>query len=169
MAVAAVGGARGRLGEVSSEGQRVSFRPQRTRKVCIAAAVVVVVLFAVIGTALTEVGEGVFRKGDQYAMIGLGVVFALGIMAVARPRVEADADGVRVRNIIGGYELPWGAVRAINIERNQPWMSLELENDDTVSVLAVQAVDRAYALEAVQALRALRTAARAEEPAAAVS
>ncbi|WP_373311851.1 PH domain-containing protein [Catellatospora chokoriensis] len=147
----------------------MSFRPQRTRKVCIAAAVVVVVLFAVIGTALTEVGEGVFRKGDQYAMIGLGVVFALGIMAVARPRVEADADGVRVRNIIGGYELPWGAVRAINIERNQPWMSLELENDDTVSVLAVQAVDRAYALEAVQALRALRTAARAEEPAAAVS
>ncbi|WP_425457830.1 PH domain-containing protein [Catellatospora sichuanensis] len=147
----------------------MSFRPQRTRKVCIAAAVVVVVLFAVIGTALTEVGEGVFRKGDQFAMIGLGVVFALGILAVARPRVEADADGVRVRNIIGGYELPWGAVRAINIERNQPWMSLELENDDTVSVLAVQAVDRAYALEAVQALRALRAAARAEQPAPAVS
>ncbi|GAB4061131.1 hypothetical protein GCM10028775_79510 [Catellatospora paridis] len=169
MAVATAGGVRGRLGEVSSEGQRVSFRPQRTRKVCIAAAVVVVVLFTVIGTALTEVGEGVFRKGDQYAMIGLGVVFALGILAVARPRVEADADGVRVRNIIGGYELPWGAVRAINIERNQPWMSLELENDDTVSVLAVQAVDRAYALSAVQALRALRSAARAEEPAPVVS
>ncbi|GIF99870.1 PH domain-containing protein [Catellatospora citrea] len=147
----------------------MSFRPQRTRKVCIAAAVVVVVLFTVIGTALTEVGEGVFRKGDQYAMIGLGVVFALGIMAVARPRVEADAHGVRVRNIIGGYELPWGAVRAINIERNQPWMSLELENDDTVSVLAVQAVDRAYALQAVQSLRALRNAARAEAPAPAVS
>ncbi|WP_155370355.1 PH domain-containing protein [Catellatospora vulcania] len=154
---------------MSSEGQRVSFRPQRTRKVCIVAAVAVLVLFTVIGTALTEVGEGVFRKGDQFAMIGLGVVFALGIMAVARPRVDADADGVRVRNIIGGYELPWGAVRAVNIERNQPWMSLELENDDTVSVLAVQAVDRAYALEAVQALRALRAAARAEQPAPAVS
>ncbi len=169
MAVAPAGRARGRLGRVSSEGQRVSFRPQRTRKVCIVAAVAVLVLFTVIGTALTEVGEGVFRKGDQFAMIGLGVVFALGIMAVARPRVDADADGVRVRNIIGGYELPWGAVRAVNIERNQPWMSLELENDDTVSVLAVQAVDRAYALEAVQALRALRAAARAEQPAPAVS
>ncbi|WP_166387355.1 PH domain-containing protein [Catellatospora methionotrophica] len=152
---------------MSSEGQRFSFRPQRTRTVCIVAAVVVVVLFAVIGTALTEVGEGVFRKGDQYAMIGLGVVFALGIMAVARPRVEADADGVRVRNILGGYELPWGAVRAITFERNQPWMSLELENDDAVSVLAVQRVDKEYAVQAVQAMRALRAAAREEQPAAA--
>lgn len=133
------------------------------------AAVAVLVLFTVIGTALTEVGEGVFRKGDQFAMIGLGVVFALGIMAVARPRVEADAQGLRVRNIIGGYELPWGAVRAVAFERSQPWLSLELENDDTVSVLAVQAVDRAYALGAVQSLRALHAAARAGDPAPAVS
>jgi hypothetical protein len=147
---------------VSSDGQRVSFRPQRTRKVCIAAAVAVLVLFTVVGTALTDVGEGVFRKGDQFAMIGLGVVFALGILAVARPRVEADGSGVRVRNIVGGYELPWGAVRAITFDRNQPWLSLELENDDTVSVLAVQAVDRAYALEAVRSLRAQRAAARTD-------
>ncbi|MEV4418119.1 PH domain-containing protein [Catellatospora sp. NPDC049609] len=151
---------------MSSEGQHVSFRPQRTRRVCIAAAAAVLVLFTVIGTALT-VGEGVFRKGDQFAMIGLGVVFALGIMTVARPRVDAYPEGIRVRNIIGGYELPWGAVRAITFERNQPWLSLELENDDTVSVLAVQAVDRAYALAAVQSLRALHGAARAAEPVAA--
>lgn len=150
---------------MSSEGQHVSFRPLRTRRVCIAAAVAVVVLFTVIGTALT-VGEGVFRKGDQFAMIGLGVVFALAIMAVARPRVEADPASIRVRNIIGGYELPWGAVRKITFERNQPWLSLELENDDTVSVLAVQAVDRAHAVAAVQSLRALHASARAEAPAA---
>ncbi|GAA1655996.1 PH domain-containing protein [Saccharothrix algeriensis] len=162
----AVTAARGRLVGVSSEGQHVSFRPLRTRRVCIGAAVAVVVLFAVIGTALTEVGEGVFRKGDQFAMIALGVVFALGIMAVARPRVEADAVGIKVRNIIGGYELPWGAVRKIAFERNQPWLSLELENDDTVSVLAVQAVDRAHAVAAVQSLRALHAAARAAEPVA---
>ncbi|MDI1462269.1 PH domain-containing protein [Catellatospora sp. KI3] len=140
--------------------QRVTFRPRRTRTVAIIAAVAVVLLFAVIGTALTTVGHGVFRTGDQAAMVGLGVVFGLGILALARPRVEADAAAIRVRNIVGGYELPWGAVRSIRLERNQPWLSLELENDDTVSVLAVQAVDKKHALYAVQELRRLHAAAR---------
>ncbi|HEX6682896.1 MAG TPA: PH domain-containing protein [Candidatus Limnocylindrales bacterium] len=108
-----------------------------------------------IGTALTTVGEGVFKPGDQYAMIGLGVVFAAGIMLIARPRVEADSSGVKVRNIIGGYELPWSVIRKVSFDRGRPWLSLELVNDDTVSVLAVQAVDKEHALRAVRHLRAL--------------
>src|SRR5688500_20327540 len=79
-------------------------RPKRVRVVCAVAAAAIFVLFTIIGTALTTVGEGVFKPGDQYAMIGLGVVFAAGIMLISRPRVEADESGVRVRNIIGGYE-----------------------------------------------------------------
>jgi hypothetical protein len=127
------------------------------RVVCSVAAVAVFGLFAFIGTALTTVGEGVFKPGDQYAMVGLGAMFAVGIMLIARPRVEADEAGVRVRNIISGYELPWSAVRKVSFDRGRPWLSLELENDDTVSVLAVQAVDKEHALRAVQTLRALHS------------
>lgn len=130
-------------------------RPKRVRVVCAAAAAAIFVLFTVIGTALTTVGEGVFKPGDQYAMIGLGVVFAAGIMLIARPRVEADSSGVKVRNIIGGYELPWSVIRKVSFDRGRPWLSLELVNDDTVSVLAVQAVDKEHALRAVRHLRAL--------------
>lgn len=135
-------------------------RPKRVRVVCAVAAVAIFALFAVIGTALTTVGEGVFRTGDQYAMIGLGVVFAAGIMLIARPRVEADLSGIRVRNIIGGYELPWDVIRKVRFDRGRPWLSLELENDDEVSVLAVQAVDKEYALRAVQQLRSLHAQTR---------
>jgi hypothetical protein len=131
-------------------------RPHRVRIVCAIAATAIFVFFAVIGTALTTVGEGVFRRGDQYAMIGLGALFGAGIMLIARPKVEADESGVRVRNIIGGYELPWSVVRKVSFDRGRPWLSLELENDDTVSVLAVQAVDKEHALRAVRELRALR-------------
>ena len=132
-------------------------RPKRVRIVCTVAAVAIFVFFTIIGTALTTVGEGVFKPGDQWAMIGLGVVFGAGIMLISRPRVEADESGVRVRNIIGGYELPWGAVRKVSFDRGRPWLSLELENDDTVSVLAVQAVDKEHAVRAVKALRALHS------------
>jgi hypothetical protein len=134
-------------------------RPKRVRVVCAVAAAAVFGLFAVIGTALTTVGEGVFKPGDQFAMIGLGAMFALGIMVIARPRVEADEAGVRVRNIISGYELPWSVVRKVSFDRGRPWLSLELCNDDTVSVLAVQAVDKEHALRAVRELRALHSGA----------
>jgi len=132
-------------------------KPKRVRIVCGIAAAAIFGLFAIIGTALTTVGEGVFKPGDQAAMIGLGAVFAAGIMLIARPRIEADESGVRVRNIIGGYELPWSVVRKVSFDRGRPWLSLELENDDTVSVLAVQAVDKEHALRAVKALRALHS------------
>ena len=96
-----------------------------------------------------------FEAGDQWAMIGLGVALAIGILMFTRPRVEADGTGIRVRNVIGGYELPWEVVRAVRFGRGAPWASLDLEDDDTVAVMAVQAADKQYAVEAVRTLRAL--------------
>jgi hypothetical protein len=143
--------------------QKLDYRPKRVRIVCTIAAVAVAVLFTIIGTALTTVGEGVFKPGDQYAMIGLGVVFAAGIMFIARPRVQADETGIKVRNIISGYALPWSVISKVSFDRGQPWLSLDLANDDTVLVLAVQAVDRQDAVRAVKVLRALHAQAQQAE------
>lgn len=142
----------------------VTLRPQKARLVCGIAAAAVLVVFTLVATALTGPmgeGPGVFRAGDQVAMIGLGVLAALGILALTRPRVRADARGIRVRNVIGGYDLPWSVVRAVRFERGAPWASLELLNDDVVAVMAVQATDKEYAVTGVRALRALHAAATA--------
>jgi hypothetical protein len=131
--------------------------PRRLRVICLISAVVIVAVFAVLSTALhgkTE-GGGVFQRGDQLAMIALGVLVGLGIMAFARPRVRADAHGVRVRNVVGGYELPWEVVRAVRFSRHSPWASLELADDDEVTMMAIQAADKEYALDAVRGLRRL--------------
>jgi hypothetical protein len=92
-------------------------------------------------------------------MIGLGVLIALGILAFLRPRVVADAEHIRIRNVVGGYDLPWSAVRAVRFDRNSPWAMLEMNDDDTVSIHALQAADKEYAVEGVRALRALHSAA----------
>jgi hypothetical protein len=118
----------------------------------------VVVIFTAVGVALhgrTDSGTGVFGTGDQVAMIALGVLGALGILVFTRPRVEADARGIRVRNLIGGYDLPWEVVRSVQFGRGAPWATLELEDDDLVSMMAVQAADKEYAVATVRALRAL--------------
>jgi hypothetical protein len=135
----------------------LDYRPKRVRVACAIGAVSIFALFTVIGVALTN---STFKSSDKYAMIGLGVVFALGILLIARPRVRADAEGVSIQNIIGGYRLPWTAIRKVTFNRGQPWLYFELENDDTVAVLAVQAVDKEHAVEAVRCLRSLHAQAR---------
>lgn len=136
----------------------VEAKPRKASLVAYAAAAVIVVIFTLIATALTgSTGEGtaVFRTGDQAAMIGLGICGALGALAFARPRVRATAEGIWVRNVFGTYELPWSAVREVRFQRGHPWVTLELADDDTLSVLAIQAADKEYAVAAVRGLRAL--------------
>jgi hypothetical protein len=94
----------------------------------------------------------------------LGLVLGAGVLTLGRPRVDADADGVRVRNLFGARELPWTAVQAIRFDRRFKWATLLLTNDDEFAVLAVQGADGERAAAAVEGLRALLAAARAAEP-----
>ena len=148
----------------------VTSRPVKATRVAWVLAALVIAVFTAVGTTLrgaTDSGKSVFQAGDQAAMIALGVLAALGILLFTRPRVDADERGIRIRNVIGSYDLPWDVVRSIEFRRGSPWASLELRNDDVIAVMAVQAADRARAVAAVRGLRALLAAAQAgEEPGA---
>jgi hypothetical protein len=149
---------------VTAGRETVEFRPKRVRWVAGIAAGGVVILFTALSFGLHGStgfdNSGSFERGDQSAMIGLGVLIGLGILAFTRPRVRADADGIKIRNVVGGYELPWSVVRAVRFDRNSPWATLDLHDDEQVSVHALQAADKEYAVEGVRALRALHAAAK---------
>jgi len=141
---------------------RVVVRPRVLSRVCWAIAVTVVVLFGIIAVALGggPAGDAQFRLVDQLAFFGLGILIALGPLAFTRARVEADATGIRVRNAWGEKALPWQVVRAVQLVDGTPWATLDLHDDDTVSLLAVQAGDGESAVQAVLDLRALLAASR---------
>ncbi|OLE30622.1 MAG: hypothetical protein AUG44_00815 [Actinobacteria bacterium 13_1_20CM_3_71_11] len=144
----------------------VRAKPIKATRVAWVLAVVVVAVFAAVATTLrgaTDSGKGVFQASDQWAMIVLGVLGALGILMFTRPRVEADERGIRIRNLVGGYDLPWDVVRSVQFTRGAPWASLELRDDDLIPMMAIQATDKTYALEAIRGLRALLAAAQAGE------
>ncbi|RKN40221.1 PH domain-containing protein [Micromonospora endolithica] len=147
-----------------SETESVRLRPRRIRVVCWGSAIALVVVFSLLATSLsgpTGDGYGTFQRGDQFAMIGLGVFGALGFLLFTRPRVEADARGVRVRNLVGSYELPWEVVRGVRFDRGAPWASLELHDDDLLPMMALQAADKELAVDGVRALRRLHQAHQA--------
>src|SRR5690242_8410595 len=109
------------------------------------AAPVIVVLFTLIAFGLhgsfNETGAS-FQTPDKVAMILLGVLVAAGSLLLARPSLTADDAGVRVRNLFGTVDLPWALVRGVRMDRGAPWVSLDLQDDDVVSVLAIQAADK---------------------------
>lgn len=141
---------------------RVVVRPRRLTRVCWALAVFVLVLFGIVAVALGRGSDGdaAFRLPDQLAMFGIGALLAVGLLAFTRARVEADEGGIRIRNVVGDKVLPWGVVRAVRLDEGSPWASLDLHDDDTVALLAVQTNDGEQAVQAVLDLRALLAASR---------
>jgi Bacterial PH domain len=116
-----------------------------------------VIAMTVVAVLLKSSTTGVvaFHTADQVAMVGLGLAMGAGVLMVGRSRVDADADGLRVRNVVINHEVPWSAVRAVRFNEHSPWAALLLTNDDELAVSAVQAADGARALVAVRGLRAL--------------
>jgi hypothetical protein len=140
--------------------------PRGMRIACalVAAAVVAAMLYAALSLKSSSTGVVAFDTADQFAIGGLGILLGAGIAALGRSRVDADVEGVRVRNVVVHHQLAWRAVRAVRFDRKSSWASLLLENGDEVSVLAVQAIDKDRAVRAVEGMRALHAAARAKDP-----
>lgn len=138
----------------------VEFRPRKIRTVAVVSAVFLVVVFSIVGWLLTDTPTGViFRTSDQVAMVLLGVLLACGVLLLARPRVRADAEGVEVRNVVTARRFAWSEVLHVSFPDGASWARLELPDDEYVSIMAVQAVDRDHAVAAVRALRELHRAA----------
>ena len=155
------------MGGVSDSPAPVSAVPRRMRQLCAVAAAVVVAVMTYVALTLKSSSTGVVHFGtvDQVSVFGIGLVIGAGLLALGRSRVDADAEGIRFRNIALGHALPWTAVRAVAFERKSYWASLVLRNGDEVALFAVQSVDRYRALQAVEGLRDLLAAAQAKEPA----
>ena len=140
----------------------VVVRPRRLTRVCWAVAAFVVVAFGFLAVALGNVPEGEmqFRVADQVAFFVLGLLLAGAVLLFTRARVVADADGIAVTNPLSRKQLPWEVVRDVRLDDGAPWAVLDLQDDETVQLLAVQGHDGDQAVDAVLGLRALLRASR---------
>lgn len=132
-------------------------RPRKIRIIAWSLAVLVVVAMVVVGVLLKQSNTAAvtFRTSDQLAMIGLGVILGGAILVLTRPYVRADASGLVVRNLGGVTPIPWQVVKAVRFTDATPWATLELQDDDALTLLAIQAVDGVAAADATEGLRRL--------------
>jgi hypothetical protein len=135
-------------------------RPRRALIMCSVLAVALLAVFVVVAVLLRNGNTGVhFQRSDQAAMIGIGILLACGVMLFAIARVRADSEGIEVRNVLMTRRFAWDEVLSVSFPDGASWARLELPEDEYHAVMAVQAVDRDRAVEAVRALRKLHRAA----------
>ncbi|WP_194813973.1 PH domain-containing protein [Nocardia sp. XZ_19_385] len=131
-------------------------RPRRSVRTAWICATLVVVVFGIGGIWLRSGSTGVnFRIIDQFAMIGVGLLIAAGILTLTRPRLRVGAKGVMVRNILGDNLFTWEHVIGVSFPDRKSWARLELVDDEYVPLLAIRANDKAHAAQAMDRLREL--------------
>jgi hypothetical protein len=136
----------------------VTARPITTGKWVLSIAGLIVLAFVIIALTLprsTTLGADVTLL-DRASMLGLGLFLAALVAAPARPRVQADARGVRTRGFVGGYrEVPWLLVQAVEFPPRARWAQLVLDQDETIQLYAIQRSDGLVSIETMDRLREL--------------
>ena len=130
---------------------------RRMNMLAIIAAVVILAvhIFLAIVVAIGDTGTTVTLV-DQWGYFLVGVLFgALAFVALRRPRLRANEDGVQVQNFIGSRFYPWSVIYGLNFPEGAKVARLELPEFEYVPLWALQAADGVDCLQAVEAFRKL--------------
>jgi hypothetical protein len=134
----------------------VTWRPDRTRKVIYAVAAVLTVSMVGIAATLPSDGGESWSLGARVGVAAIGFGGALALLVLARPKVVADADGLKVVNMLRTHRLEWAQVVAVNLRSGDAWALLDLDDGTTLSAMGIKPTDGiAAARTAVAELRAL--------------
>jgi Bacterial PH domain len=134
----------------------VQVRPRLTPYFAYAAAFVIAAAHIAVGLLLKIKSSGVvFQTADQVAIGALGLVIAGFVLLPARPRLRVGAAGLSVRNLLGDRLVPWPDVIGVSFPAGARWARIDLPDDEYIPLMAIQAVDKDRAVEAMDTVRTL--------------
>lgn len=131
-------------------------RPRLTPIFAVVAAVIIALAHIVVGFLLKIGSSGViFQTADQVAIGTLGVVIGCVVLLFTRPRLRIGPQGLSVRNLLGDKLISWSDVEGVSFHTGARWARVDLPDYEYHPVMAIQAVDKARAVEAMDTVRAL--------------
>jgi Bacterial PH domain len=132
------------------------FRPRRGRVVALSGAVLSVAVFTVIAVFLPGPAEGgIWRGGDRVFFAGCGVAIAALLWRYATIKAVPTRGGLTIRNLVLTREVTWDAIMSIQFSGGDPWVTLDLDDTDTVAVMAIQKADGEWGRREASRLAAL--------------
>lgn len=133
------------------------FRPRRGRRVAAAMSVLSVVIFT--GGALSmpwvDPSRGGWGVTDRLFLICWGFVVAACLWRFAAIRAVPSTRGLVIRNLVTTRTIEWPQIVRVQFGGGAPWVSVDLDDTDTVAVMAIQKADGGYGQAEAARLSAL--------------
>ncbi|MET0454530.1 MAG: PH domain-containing protein [Mycobacterium sp.] len=142
--------------EGSPTGCDLEVRPHLTPYFAYAAAVLIAAAHITVGLLLKIGSSGViFQTADQVAIGLLGIIIGGLVLLFARPRLRVGPDGLDVRNLLAYRLIPWSDVVDVSFPLGARWARVDLLDDEYIPLMAIQAVDKERAVDAMDRVREL--------------
>jgi hypothetical protein len=84
-----------------------------------------------------------------------GLAVAAGLWRFASIRAVPSHAGLQIRNLVTTRTLVWAQIMSMQFGGGAPWVTLDLDDTDTVAVMAIQKADGAFGQAEAARLAAL--------------
>jgi hypothetical protein len=136
-----------------------TFRPRRARAVATTVAVVSILLFGAIGAFVPDA-----EPGDRIGIATFGLAVAWLMWRYASLSAAPGPQGLVVRNLMTTRTLAWAEIVGVHLQVGAPWVSLDLDDGDTLAVMAIQKADGEHGRAEASRLARLVDAHAGPEP-----
>jgi hypothetical protein len=117
------------------------FRPRRGRIVATVLAVAAIAVFGFVAAFVASTPATQWTPTDRIALASVGWLLAAVFWRYATIRAVPTREGLVVRNLFTTRRLVWAQIVQVQFGLGMPWPTLELDDFDTVAVMAIQRAD----------------------------
>jgi Bacterial PH domain len=133
------------------------FRPRAGRRVAAAMSVLSMVIFTGGAFSMPSVNQGAggWSVSDRLLLTCCGLAVAAGLWRFASIRAVPSTSGLVIRNLLTTRSVQWAQIVRVQFGGGAPWVSVDLDDTDTVAIMAIQKADGAFGKAEAARLSAL--------------
>jgi hypothetical protein len=133
------------------------FRPRAGRRVAVTMSVLSVVIFTGGAWSVPSAGPGAggWSVSDRLMLTCWGLAVASGLWRFSSIRAVPSVSGLLIRNLFTTRHLEWAQIVRVQFGGGAPWVSVDLDDTDTVAIMAIQRADGAFGTAEAARLSAL--------------
>jgi hypothetical protein len=132
-----------------------TFRPRRSRAVAIAVVWSSLIVFGALAVLMPTETLGHWSLVDRLMFFALGAAIAAIAWGYVAIKAVPTREGLVVRNLVLSRTLTWPEIVGVQFGEGEPWVTLDLDDGDTLAVMAIQKSDGAVSGREASRLAAL--------------
>lgn len=119
------------------------FRPRRGRRVALTMSVMSIVIFTGVALAMPWVDPqlGGWSVLDRSLLVCCGLALSTALWRFASIRAIPSTQGLVIRNLVTTRTVEWAQILRVQFGGGAPWVTVDLDDTDTVAVMAIQKAD----------------------------